>query len=149
MNELQVVVDIQQHPQTHELIISKQKLAFTGDAHLVGPTIQSRVEYPSSAVNEGNGAIRLHRRVEPFFHSLGASTQRAILATLDSVRQTPTMHWQEIGVEELQEPKGTFSVEVVGVVVFFQTDAPQNLEVTDMLNRATLDRYWPIEEESP
>jgi len=45
MNEIDVVVDVRQSPDTAELIVSKQKVAFSGDAHLVGSPVESRVGF--------------------------------------------------------------------------------------------------------
>lgn len=43
MNEIDVVVDVRPSPDSAELIVSKQKLAFSGEAHLVGSPVESRV----------------------------------------------------------------------------------------------------------
>jgi hypothetical protein len=43
MNEIDIVVDVRQSPDTAELIVSKQKLAFSGEASLVGSPVESRV----------------------------------------------------------------------------------------------------------
>jgi hypothetical protein len=43
MNEIDIVVDVRQSPDTAELIVSKQKVAFSGEAHLVGSPVESRV----------------------------------------------------------------------------------------------------------
>jgi hypothetical protein len=43
MNQIDVVVDVRQSPDTAELIVSKQKVAFSGEAHLVGSPVESRI----------------------------------------------------------------------------------------------------------
>ncbi len=43
MSEIDFVVDVRQSPDTPELIVSKQKVAFSGDARLVGSLVESRV----------------------------------------------------------------------------------------------------------
>jgi len=43
MNEIEVVVDVRHSPDTGELVVSKQKMAFSGEASLVGAPVESRV----------------------------------------------------------------------------------------------------------
>lgn len=43
MNQIDVVVDVRQSPDTGELIVSKQKLIFNGEATLDGPPVETRV----------------------------------------------------------------------------------------------------------
>jgi hypothetical protein len=43
MSEIDIVVDVRQSPDTAELIVSKQKVAFSGEARLVGSPVESRV----------------------------------------------------------------------------------------------------------
>ncbi len=43
MNEIDLVVDVRQSPDTAELIVSKQKVAFSGEARFVGSPVESRV----------------------------------------------------------------------------------------------------------
>jgi hypothetical protein len=43
MNEINVVVDVRPSPDTAEIIVSKQKVAFNGEARLVGSPVESRV----------------------------------------------------------------------------------------------------------
>jgi hypothetical protein len=43
MNEINVVVDVRQSPDAAEIIVSKQRMAFSGEARLVGSPVESRV----------------------------------------------------------------------------------------------------------
>ncbi len=45
MNQIDVVVDVRQSLDTAELIVSKQRLTFNGEASLVGPPVETRVGF--------------------------------------------------------------------------------------------------------
>ena len=87
MNEFDIVVDVRQSPDTSELIILKQKVAFSGETSLVGGPVESRVGLTAARVSGDTirpvldrFGVEISRRAAPLFDTLPEADRVAVIA---------------------------------------------------------------------
>jgi hypothetical protein len=70
MNQIDVVVDVRPSPDTAERIVSKQKLAISGEVHLVGSPVESRISLITreGQVSAGESAEAERDQAHTAFH---------------------------------------------------------------------------------
>jgi hypothetical protein len=145
MNEIDVVVDVRQSPDTSELIVLKQKVAFGGEASLIGAPVEARV----SRVGEEHvwpflqrSGIVVHRRAAPRFGTLLDADRLAVIRAVAPLRGAQPGQWAAAGANPLEWAPSNFVVragEDLSVVV---TPAPdKGVEIVDIVRQSALEQF--------
>jgi hypothetical protein len=151
MNELDVVVDVRPSPETAELIVTKQKVAFSGEAHLVGSPVESRIGLVTAkhlqSVIDRSG-ITFHRRAMPLFDTLTEGDRVAVIKAVAPLRGVEKDQWPAVGVEPLDGKPLAFFVRAGEYLVVVTPTEDKGVEVVDIVRQATLD-WMEIPDEGP
>jgi hypothetical protein len=161
MNEIDVVVDVRQSPDTAELIVLKQKVAFSGESSLVGGPVETRVGLLTRTSQTKNGSeegahtgavhsdpapdqtgIVLHRRAMPFFDTLAESDRLAVIKAVAPLRGMEIDQWPSAGAQPIEGTPFTFVVRAgddLGVIVSRTDD--KRVEIADIVRLSALDQF--------
>jgi hypothetical protein len=145
MSEIDLVVDVRQSPDTGELIVSKQKLAFNGEAHLVGSPVESRVGLVAGEQGQpvfDRTRIVFHRRALPLFDTLSEADRLAVVRAVAPLLGVEADQWLSAGAQPLEDGRSTFLVragEDMGVVVTPTED--RGVEVVDIVRESALEQF--------
>jgi hypothetical protein len=151
MNEIEVVVDVRQSPNSAELIVVKQKLVTADELYPVGSPIETRLDLAAGVGGDNlspsrNGAgLTIHRRAQPVFDTLAVSDRSAVLDAVTTLCGVEPEHWPPDRVFRLQDT----SVHVVRatpeLLVLITRTEHQGVEIVDIVHRATLDQFTVAE----
>ena len=111
MNEIDVVVDVRQSPDTAELIVSKQKVAFSGEARTIGSPVETRIGLTSRKAKVSVFAVA--EPVDGFVIAARVKNVGAVPFAIDRVvfehqyRQVQTVH---VGSMVAQQPTASVAL---------------------------------------
>ncbi len=148
MNEIEVVVDVRQSPDSAALIVSKQKLVTTGEFHPSGPPVETRLDLrnrtarlPGPEAVESTG-IRIHRRAQPMFDTLPEPERCAVVQAIGPLRGVDPGRWPPDRVRPLKEVPDVYLVHVSPELSALVVPAEnRGVEVVDIVRRSALEQF--------
>jgi hypothetical protein len=149
VNEIEVVVDIRQSPDSPELIVVKRKL-LAEDIHIAGEPIESRLPLePGRMAGRDTspplerGKIKLSRRAEIALDTLPEETRRRVLDAVLSLPAPGPAHWPADRVKPLAtNGSPTYLLRVTPELRAFVAPAdPDGIELLDIVRKETLEQF--------
>lgn len=149
MSEIDVVVDVRQHPDTAELIVVKQKMSMPAEARPIGPPVELRLGPPAPntpllpmLLGANSGQIEVHRRARPAFDTLPEKERLAVLKAVAPLCDLEREQWASAQAQPLEGVPHTFAMRALDDLVVLLTQTQnKGVEIMDIVRAEALEPF--------